>query len=241
MGEAGVTDSTRTLLRQAREGDTRACEQLVEENNGLIWAIARRYFGRGVEPDDLYQLASLGFVKAVQGYDDAYGTEFSTYAVSKIAGEIRRFLRDDGTVKVSRAVKEQAVRLRRLQNEMEARLGREVTVNELAECAGISPEEVAACEQATGQVDSLQRALSDDGASLGEVIGDEGIEERITLRLSLQQALANLPEREKQVIALRYGRDMTQAQVAAVIGVSQVQVSRIERKAIALLRREIVD
>ncbi len=114
-------------------------------------------------------------------------------------------------------------------------------MNELAECAGISPEEVAACEQATGQVDSLQRALSDDGASLGEVIGDEGIEERITLRLSLQQALANLPEREKQVIALRYGRDMTQAQVAAVIGVSQVQVSRIERKAIALLRREIVD
>ncbi len=88
-----MTDSTRTLLRQAREGDTRACEQLVEENNGLIWAIARRYFGRGVEPDDLYQLASLGFVKAVQGYDDAYGTEFSTYAVPKIAGEIRRFLR----------------------------------------------------------------------------------------------------------------------------------------------------
>lgn len=235
-----MTDETRLLLRQAREGDTGACEQLVEENNGLIWAIARRYFGRGVEPDDLYQLASLGFLKAVRGYDDTYGTEFSTYAVPKIAGEIRRYLRDDGTVKVSRAVKEQAVRLRRLQSEMETELGREITVGELAERAGISPEEVAACEQATGPVDSLQRALSDDGGSLGEKIGDDGIEDRITLRLSLQQALAGLPEREKQVITLRYGRDMTQAQAAALIGVSQVQVSRIERRAIELLRKEIL-
>lgn len=235
-----MTDETRLLLRQAREGDTGACERLVEENNGLIWAIARRYFGRGVEPDDLYQLASLGFLKAVRGYDDAYGTEFSTYAVPKIAGEIRRYLRDDGTVKVSRAVKEQAVRLRRLQSEMETELGREITVGELAERAGISPEEVAACEQATGPVDSLQRALSDDGGSLGEKIGDDGIEDRITLRLSLQQALAGLPEREKQVITLRYGRDMTQAQAAALIGVSQVQVSRIERRAIELLRKEIL-
>lgn len=236
-----MTDATRTLLRQAREGDARACEQLVEENNGLIWAIARRYFGRGVEPDDLYQLASMGFVKAVQGYDEGYGTAFSTYAVPKIAGEIRRFLRDDGTVKVSRATKEQAVRLRRLQNELEAELGREVTVCELAERAGVSPEEVASCEQAVSQVDSLQRVLSEDGASLGELIGDDGIEEKITLRLSLHQALEHLPDREKQVIALRYGRDLTQAQIAAIIGVSQVQVSRIERKAIELLRREILD
>ncbi len=228
-----MTEAMRQLLRQAREGDTGACGQLVEENNGLIWAIARRYFGRGVEPDDLYQLASLGFLKAVRGYDDAYGTEFSTYAVPKIAGEIRRFLRDDGTVKVSRAVKEQASRLRRLQSEMESELGREVTVGELAARAGVTPEEV-------GPVDSLQRALSEDGASLGEVIGDEGIEDRVTLRLSLQQALSQLPDREKQVISMRYGRDMTQAQVAAVIGVSQVQVSRIERRAIDLLRREIL-
>lgn len=236
-----MTDATRTLLRQARQGDSSACAQLVEENNGLIWAIARRYFGRGVEPDDLYQLASMGFVKAVQGYDESYGTAFSTYAVPKIAGEIRRFLRDDGTVKVSRATKEQAIRLRRLQNELEAELGREITVSELAERAGVSPEEVAACEQAVSQVDSLQRVLSEDGASLGEMIGDDGIEDKITLRLSLHQALAHLPEREKQVIALRYGREMTQAQIAAIVGVSQVQVSRIERKAIELLRREILD
>lgn len=236
-----MTEATRTLLRKARSGDAEACARLVEENNGLIWAIARRYFGRGVEPDDLYQLASLGFIKAVQGYDAAYGTEFSTYAVPKIAGEIRRFLRDDGTVKVSRAVKEQAIRLRRLQNELEAELGREVSVCELAERAGLSPEEVASCEQAVSQVDSLQRVLSEDGASLGEMIGDEGIEEKITLRLSLRQALAHLPDREKQVISLRYEHEMTQAQIAAIIGVSQVQVSRIERKAIALLRQEILD
>lgn len=228
------------LIRRAQTGDRDADEALIEQNSGLIWSIVRRYLGRGVEQDDLYQLACLGFLKAVRGFDGAYGTHFSTYAVPKIAGEIRRFLRDDGPVKVSRSVKEQAVRLRQVQNQMETELGREVTISELAERAGISIEEAAMCEQATQSTDSLQREVGEDGSALGELLGDEGIEEQITTKLALRTAIAALPEREGQVIALRYGRNLTQQQCARILGVSQVQISRLERRAVERMRAELV-
>ena len=229
------------LIARAQNGDRNADAALIEQNNGLIWSIVRRYLGRGVEQEDLYQLACLGFLKAVRGFDGSFGTQFSTYAVPKIAGEIRRFLRDDGTVKVSRSVKEQAVRLRQLQSRMENDLGREITVQELAEAAGVSVEEVAMCEQATQSIDSLQREVGEDGSALGELIGDDGIEEKLTTQLALRTAIAALPEREGQVIALRYGRGLTQQQCARILGVSQVQVSRLERKAVARLREELVE
>lgn len=228
------------LLRRASDGDRTAESALVEENSGLIHTIARRYYGRGLEPEDLYQLACVGFIKAVRGFDPALGNEFSTYAVPKIAGEIRRFLRDDGAVKVSRAVKERAMRVRRIQSELESRLGRSPGVSELAAAAGLTPEEVAACEQAEVSVDSLERELS-GGGRLGDLIGDDGMEERTCLYLSLEEALETLPERERQVIALRYARDMTQQQVSRIIGVSQVQVSRIEKHAIAMLRQKMTE
>ncbi len=228
------------LLRRASDGDRTAESALVEENSGLIHTIARRYYGRGLEPEDLYQLACVGFIKAVRGFDPALGNEFSTYAVPKIAGEIRRFLRDDGAVKVSRAVKERAMRVRRIQSELESRLGRSPGVSELAAASGLTPEEVAACEQAEVSVDSLERELS-GGGRLGDLIGDEGMEERTCLYLSLEEALETLPERERQVIALRYARDMTQQQVSRIIGVSQVQVSRIEKHAIAMLRQKMTE
>lgn len=229
------------LIARAQNGDRNADAALIEQNNGLIWSIVRRYLGRGVEQEDLYQLACLGFLKAVRGFDGSFGTQFSTYAVPKIAGEIRRFLRDDGTVKVSRSVKEQAVRLRQLQSRMENDLGREITVQELAEAAGVSMEEVAMCEQATQSIDSLQREVGEDGSALGELIGDDGIEEKLTTQLALRTAIAALPEREGQVIALRYGRGLTQQQCARILGVSQVQVSRLERKAVVRLREELVE
>ena len=235
-----MTERMTALLRRASDGDRTAESALVEENSGLIHTIARRYYGRGLEPEDLYQLACGGFIKAVRGFDPALGNEFSTYAVPKIAGEIRRFLRDDGAVKVSRAVKERAMRVRRIQSELESRLGRSPGVSELAAAAGLTPEEVAACEQAEVSVDSLERELS-GGGRLGDLIGDEGMEERTCLYLSLEEALETLPERERQVIALRYARDMTQQQVSRIIGVSQVQVSRIEKHAIAMLRQKMTE
>lgn len=235
-----MTERMTALLRRASGGDREAEAVLIEENSGLIHTIARRYYGRGVEPDDLYQLACVGFIKAVRGFDPALGNEFSTYAVPKIAGEIRRFLRDDGAVKVSRAVKERAVRVRRVQSELESRLGRSPSVSELADACSLTPEEVAACEQADVSVDSLERELS-GGGRLGDLVGDEGMEDRTCLYLSLEGALQSLPERERQVIALRFARDMTQQQVSRIIGVSQVQVSRIEKRALAALREKLCE
>ena len=235
-----MTDTMRGLLEQAAAGDRQAEAQLLEENSGLIWSIARRYYGRGAEPDDLYQLACVGFIKAVRGFDAALGNEFSTYAVPKIAGEIRRFLRDDGAVKVGRAVKERAARVRRVQAELEGCTGRSPTVSEVAEAAGLTAEEVASCEQADVTVDSFERELS-GGGRLGDLVGDEGMEERACLYLSLGEALGALPERERQVLALRFSRDLTQQQVSRIIGVSQVQVSRIEKRAIAALREKLIE
>ena len=233
-------ESRAQLLSRAHSGDRDAVQQMIEENTGLIWSVARRYFGRGVDADDLYQLGCLGFLKAIEGFDERFGTQFSTYAVPKIAGEIRRFLRDDGAVKVSRAVKERAVRVRRVQSELEGRLGRSPSVSELAAACALTPEEVAVCEQADVSVDSLERELS-GGGRLGDLVGDEGMEERTCLYLSLEEALLSLPERERQVIALRFARDMTQQQVSRIIGVSQVQVSRIEKHAIAMLRQKMTE
>lgn len=224
------------LLRRAQAGDKAACERLVEENAGLIWSIARRYFGRGVEADDLYQLGALGFLKAIAGFDLHYGTQFSTYAVPKIAGEIRRFLRDDGAVKVSRSVKERSASIKKERQRLTSELGREPTVSELSEALGIAPEEIASAELATTSAESIQRQTGEEGITLEDVLSGPEMEEGILERMALREALKNLTERERLVIELRYFHSLTQQKVAGVIGVSQVQVSRIEKKALERLR-----
>lgn len=230
-----MSGPTAELLRAAREGDKRAEEQLVVENSRLIWSIVRRYLGRGVEQDDLYQLGCIGFLKAVQGFDPAYGTQFSTYAVPKIAGEMRRFLRDDGTVKVSRTLRERAARVAQARATLTGRTGEEPTLSELAEYLGLEAEEIALAEGAVCSVASLS-AETGDGLTLESVLGDDGMEEALVERLDLRDAIRQLTEREQMVVALRYFRGMTQEQTARVISVSQVQVSRIERRAIQHLR-----
>ena len=229
------------LLEAAREGDAAACEQVLLENNGLIWSVVRRYYGRGVEPDDLYQLGCLGFLKAVRGFDPSFGTQFSTYAVPKIAGEIRRFLRDDGAVKVSRGTKERAMALRQRRQELSQRLGREPTVGELAAATGLEPEDIAAADTAVLTVASLQEETGEDGFSLEAVLGDDGIEDELVEKLALRHAIDALPERERMVILLRFYRNFTQDRVSKVLGVSQVQVSRIERRAVAHLREALTE
>ena len=163
--------ATLELLRAAQEGDRDACEQAVIENNGLIWSVVRRYYGRGVDPEDLYQLGCLGFLKAVQGFDFDYGTCFSTYAVPKIAGEIRRFLRDDGAVKVGRTMREQAQTLYTIRERLRQELGREPVLSELSEASGLTPEEIAQVEIATDTPESLQRETA-DGLTLEGMQGD---------------------------------------------------------------------
>ena len=227
------------LLRAAQDGDRDACQRAVMENNGLIWSVVRRYYGRGVEADDLYQLGCLGFLKAVQGFDFTYGTCFSTYAVPKIAGEIRRFLRDDGTVKVSRSIREQAQTLYSTRERLRQELGREPALSELSEATGLTPEEIARTEIATDTPESLQRETA-DGLTLEGMLGTEAPEEAMVERIALRQAVDALPEKERTTILLRYFKGLTQQQTARILGVSQVQISRLERRGLQRLRESFL-
>lgn len=233
-------DETTALLRRAKEGDRSARGRMVEENTGLIWSVARRYFGRGTDPEDLYQLGCVGFLKAIEGFDESYGTRFSTYAVPKISGEIRRFLRDDGAVKVSRSLKEQAFAIRAARQRLEQQLGRPPRLSELAAETGLSPEDVAAAEIATGPTESLQQENGEDGFTLEQILSEGSPEERLVEHLSLRQAVDSLPERERMTLYLRYWHGMTQAAASRVLGVSQVQVSRLERRAVERLREMLI-
>ena len=227
------------LLSAAREGDKQAAEALLEANSGLIWSVVRRFYGRGVEGDDLYQLGCLGFLKALQTFDEDYGTRFSTYAVPKISGEIRRFLRDDGLVKLSRSMKERSVLIRNAREALFQRLGREPRLSELSAETGLQPEEIADIDLATEEVVSLQQSLGEDGAELQDMVFDREAEEKKLDFLALREALARLPEKERTVIGLRYYRGLTQAASAKLLGVSQVQVSRLERRALQDLRKSL--
>ena len=226
-------------LSAAQQGDREAAGRLIQENGGLIWSVARRYFGRGVEAEDLYQLGCVGFLKAIEGFDTGYGTCFSTYAVPKIAGEIRRFLRDDGMIKVSRSVKEQAAKIHSARRQLEQQLGREPGLSELARATGLEIEEIAFAEAATGPAESIQRSSGEDGFTLELVLGDYDAEERMLERVSLRALVEQLPERERKVIALRYFHGLTQQSCAKVLGVSQVQISRLERRAMETLRSRL--
>ena len=225
------------LISRAKAGDHAAANSLVEENSGLIWSVARRFQGRGTETEDLYQLGCLGFLKAVEGFDLNYGTQFSTYAVPKIAGEIRRFLRDDGTIKVSRSLKEQAAAIKAIRGKLALSLNREPTIQEISRETGYSPEEIAMAETATAATESIQRESGEEGFTLENVLTDTESEERMVEKIALRQAVNGLPERERQVIQLRYFHGLTQQRAAKVLSVSQVQVSRIEKKALAMLRQ----
>lgn len=226
------------LLERAQQGDETACETVLEENEGLIWSVVRRYGGCGVDTEDLYQLGCIGFIKAVKCFDFTYGTQFSTYAVPKIAGEIRRFLRDDQAVKVGRTTKEKGQSLRKLREQLRSALGREPHLSELAEVSGMTVEEIAVIDLALTAPESLQQE-NGDGLTLESMLGTDAPEDAMVEKIALREAVDSLPEREKWTIMLRFFRGMTQAQTARIIGVSQVQVSRLERRSLEKLRRKL--
>lgn len=227
------------LISSAQSGNKEAAEILITENSGLIWSVAKRFVGRGAEAEDLYQLGCLGFLKAVEGFDLAYGTQFSTYAVPKISGEIRRFLRDDGAVKVSRSIKERAMSIRTARTQLTHTLGRDPTLHEISDQTGFTPEEIAIAESATASIESIHQTAGEDGFTLENVLSDTESEEKFLEKISLRQAIENLPERESMVIKLRYYHGLTQERVSRILQVSQVQVSRIEKKALAHLRTNL--
>ena len=223
------------LLERAQSGDDDACQQVLVENAGLIWSIVRRYYGCGVETDDLYQLGCIGFIKAVKGFDFTYGTQFSTYAVPKIAGEIRRYLRDDGAIKVGRTIREKGQALWSARERLQSKLGREPKLSELSEETGMTAEEIASIDLATVAPESLQQETA-EGLTLESTLGTDGPEENLVEKIALREAIDTLPEREKMTILLRFFKGLTQEQTARILQVSQVQISRLERRAVGHLR-----
>ncbi len=234
-------DHTIALIRKSHDGDKEAREQLVEENIGLIWCVVRRFGGRGVEMEDLFQIGSIGLLKAIDKFDLDYDVKFSTYAVPMISGEIRRFLRDDGMIKVSRSLKELSYRSLKAGEKLTDRLGREPTMEELSEELGVEKEELVQAMEAGGEVDSLYRPIHQKEGSeirlLDKIEEKEKSEDKILDRMMLKELLETLNADERRLIWLRYFADRTQSDVGKIMGISQVQVSRMEKRIMENLRR----
>ena len=236
-------DHTEELIQRSQEGDKEARRVLIEENMGLIHHVVKRFLGRGVEAEDLFQIGAIGLVKAVDRFDLGFGVRFSTYAVPMIAGEIKRFLRDDSMIKVSRSLKELAMRAGRLREQLFLERGVEPGIEELADKLGVDPEERVQAMDSSAEVESLQKIVyqgDGEGLSLMDRVDHGKDEEEILLRqLLLKQLLDSLEPRERRLIVLRFFHDQTQTQVAQKLGMSQVQVSRLEKKILSALRKRI--
>jgi RNA polymerase sporulation-specific sigma factor len=232
------------LIRLAHTGDKKAREQLVEENTGLIWNVVKRFIGRGQEREDLFQIGSIGLLKAIDKFDFSYEVRFSTYAVPMIAGEIKRFLRDDGMIKVSRSLKDQAMKARIEREQLNRKLGREPTVEELASQLEISVEELAMALDSGAEIESLHKTIyQGDGSEIhlmDRLESKKNESEEVIDRVVIEQMVENLKEKEKQLIVMRYYEDRTQMEIAKKLGISQVQVSRMEKKILKSMRGKLV-
>ncbi len=237
-------DQTTRLIEEAHNGDKTARDRLVEENLGLIWSIVRRFSGRGQEMEDLFQIGSIGLMKAIDKFDFSFGVKFSTYAVPMITGEIKRFLRDDGMIKVSRSLKEMAMKARTLQENYHTTKGRDPTLEELAEEIGVSCEELAVALDSVSEVESLQKTIyQGDGSAISlmdKLEQEEKEDENIINRLVLNDLFNGLTKEEKTIITLRYFYDKTQTEIAKQLGISQVQVSRLEKRILKQMREKMV-
>ena len=235
-------DHTIALIKRSHDGDKEARERLVEENVGLVWCVVRRFYGRGTDAEDLFQIGSIGLLKAIDKFDLSYDVKFSTYAVPMISGEIKRFLRDDGMIKVSRSLKELACKSVQAREKLTDRLGREPTLEELAEETGADKEEIVQAMEAGGEVESLYRPIHQKEGSeirlLDRIEERERREDKILDTMVLKQLLETLDTKERQLIYLRYFADRTQSDVGKIMGISQVQVSRMEKRIIENLRRK---
>ena len=243
---------TKELILRAHEGDKEARDRLVMENMGLVYSVSRRFIGRGCELEDINQIGTIGLIKAIDKFDDSFDVRFSTYAVPMIAGEIKRFLRDDGMLKVSRSIKENGYRIKRASDELVSKNGREATVEELAAATELSVEDVVMARDAGTDVESIYRTvyqgdgseifLVDKITSADNVSSSEGSlpqQEKMLDMIMLRQLLEELDETERKLISLRYFKEMTQSAVANELGISQVQVSRLEKKILQKLRKNI--
>lgn len=236
-------DHTIVLIQKSHEGDKEARARLVEENTGLVWCVVKRFYNRGVEMEDLFQIGTIGLLKAIDKFDLNYDVKFSTYAVPMIAGEIKRFLRDDGMIKVSRSLKELSYKAYLCREKLQERFGREPSVTELAGELGVEPEELMAALDASSEVESLHKPIyQSDGQEVSlmdRLPWRAEPEEAVLDHLLLKELLGGLEKEERQLIYLRYFADRTQAQAGKELGISQVQVSRLEEKILKSMREQI--
>ena len=232
-------DEVRLLIQAAQEGNNEARERMVHCNLRLVFHLVQRFANRGYDLEDLFQIGTIGLMKAIDKFNTAYGVQFSTYAVPMIVGEIRRFLRDDGPIKISRSLKETGIRVRGVQEELARELGREPRLSEVAERMELTPEAITEALEATRYLTSIHEEIYQDDGDAIYVIDQLASKEedgRFLEYIALDEVLNRLPERERTILYLRFYRDKTQMEVAEEIGISQVQVSRLERKAIAMAR-----
>lgn len=233
-------EHTLALIGRAHQGDKEARDTLFEENTGLIYSVARRFLGRGVEMEDLFQIGSIGLLKAVDKFDPAFEVKFSTYAIPMILGELKRFFRDDGMIKVSRSIKENQHRVYLAREKIEKELGREPSLKEIAEMLEMPPEEVAMTMDSAAEVESLYRTVyqseGTDISLIDKIPEKENAEEHLLNRIFLEEILGKLESSDRKLLYMRYFQDQTQTQIAEQLGVSQVQVSRMEKRILKKLR-----
>lgn len=230
-------DIEKTLIIKSQSGDERSLQQLIERNNGLIWSIVRKFWYRDIETDDLYQIACIGFIKAVKRFDFEYKVELSTYAVQYIFGEIKKFIRDDGMIKISRKIKELGLKIK----EIEKAYGNSVSTEKLSEILEVTEDEINIALEAKQRVESINKYIYEDSnCQIMEKISANNGEEIVIDRILISGLMNNLKIRDKEIINLRYFKEKTQKQVATIMGISQVQVSRIERRILKQFRNELV-
>ncbi len=235
-------DEMMELIAKAHQGDKEARDQMVLDNVGLVWSIVRRFQGRGYEMEDLFQIGSIGLLKAVDKFDLSYDVKFSTYAVPMILGEVKRFLRDDGMIKVSRSIKEMAMRVKTVRENLCFSMGREPTIEEIATEVGASKEEVAISIEAGAEVESLYKTVNQNDENslclMDKIEDQDESQEKLLNHMVLEKLIGQLGEKEREIILRRYYKNQTQTQVAEALDISQVQVSRLEKKILKQMREQ---
>ncbi len=229
-------------IKLAKQGKEEALASLVEDNSGLVWNIVKRFTGRGIEAEDLYQIGTIGLIKAIKRFDTELEVQLSTYAVPYILGEIKRFIRDDGMIKVSRQVKELAIKIKVLQNEYLNKKGEEITILQLSEILNVSKEEIAAAIESTSPIDSIfanENTTDDNRMKIEKISNNKDEYMELLNNIALKDIIDTLEERERKIILLRFYKEKTQAQVGEILGITQVQVSRIEKRVLEKMRMKL--
>ena len=235
-------EKNEAMLKGASLGNSKTLEKMIELNNGLIWSIAKRFTGRGYELEDLYQIGCIGMIKSIKKFDFKFGVKFSTYAVPYILGEIKKFLRDDGIIKISRSIKELGIKIKEIEKEYVLKKGESISVKKLSDLLKVPEVDIVSAIEASKQVESINEEVYEDGKStkIDKIVSNRDEQGKIIDKIVLNEMVNSLKERDKKIIVLRFYKEKTQTQVAKILGISQVQVSRIEKRILKDLKNKLI-